>query len=355
MKKIIALVLALFIINSTIVLAVTSRTNIAVPTISTAKSTAFSKKLVLGYTTYYNKNDTSSYNSLSAKSTIIDEIATDTYTTDSAGNLKGTVPASQVSLANSRGIKSFAMVTNNFSPTIAKAVLEHSSTRQTLIKNILSALKVNNYKGVNIDMEGIYYYDRSYFSTFMSELYSALHPLGFMVTIAVPAKTYDSTTNSWNGAYDYVKLGTVSDQVILMAYDEHYSGGSPGPVASIGWVQNVVNYAASVIPPEKLLLGLAAYGYDWYPGGTKSYDIDSIYNLALTHKSMIGWDPLSLTPFFNYTDNKGIQHTVWFENSTSIGYKLDIVNSKNIAGIAIWRLGLENSSYWDTIKVKLNK
>lgn len=355
MKKIAALVLALFIINSTIVLAVTSRTSTVVPTISTAKSTTFSKKLVLGYTTYYNKSDTSSYNSLSSKGTIIDEIATDTYTTDSTGNLKGTVPASQIAFANSSGIKPFAMVTNNLSPTIGKAVLEDSSTRQTLIKNILSALEANNYKGVNIDMEGLYYYDRSYFSTFMSELYAALHPLGFMVTIAVPAKTYDSTTSSWNGAYDYAKLGTVSDQVVLMTYDEHYSGGLPGPVASIGWVQNVVNYAASVIPPKKLLLGLAAYGYDWYKGSTKSYGIDSIYNLALAHKSTMSWDPLSLTPFFNYTDTKGIQHTVWFENSTSIGYKLDIVNSKNLAGVAIWRLGLENSSYWDTVKLKLNK
>lgn len=312
-------------------------------------------KTVLGFTTYYYSGDTSSYNSMAANTSLINEIATDTYTTDSAGNLTGLVPTSQITYANSNGIKTLAMITNNFDGSIAKTLLESSINRQALINNIVSALKANDYKGVNIDLEGIYYYDRSYFTTFMSELYNTLKPQGFTVTIDLPAKTYDSTTDGWSGAYDYAGLAPYADTLALMAYDEHYPGGTTGPVASIGWVQNVIKYAVTVIPSGKILLGTAAYGYDWSSNGTKAYSINGIYNLASTYGAQILWDSASQCPYFTYKDASGISHTVWFENSTSLGYKLDLVNSYNISGIAIWRLGLENADYWNTIKTKFNK
>jgi spore germination protein YaaH len=314
-----------------------------------------SSKLVLGFATYYYSGDSSSYNSMTANTSSINEIATLTYTADSQGNISGLVPTSQVNYANNNGINSMVMVSNNFDGNIAKSILENQTTRQALISNIVNAIRANNYKGVNIDFEGVFYYDRSYFTAFMSELYSTLKPLGYMVTLDVPAKTYDSTTNSWNGAFDYAALSSYADQIVIMSYDEHYPGGTPGPVASIGWVQNVYNYAVTVIPKEKLLMGVAAYGYDWSSNGTKAYSINGINNLAAANNAQILWDDTSKTPYFSYTDSAGIQHSVWFENSTSLSYKLDIVNNLNLSGIAIWRLGLENSDYWTTIKTKLNK
>lgn len=314
-----------------------------------------SSKQVLGFATYYYTGDTSSYNSLTANTSLINQIATDTYTTDSLGNISGTVPTSQITYANNNGIKTLAMITNNFSGSVAQTLLESSVNRQNLINNILTSLKTNSYKGVNIDLEGIYYYDRSYFVSFMSELYNTLKPQGFTVTVDLPAKTYDSTTDGWSGAFDYTQLSNYADQVVIMAYDEHYPGGTAGPIASIGWVQNVVNYSVTAIPRSKILLGVAAYGYDWSSNGTKAYSISQVNNLASTNGAQILWDSVSQSPYFSYTDSTGISHTVWFENSTSIGYKLDLVNNANLSGIGIWRLGLEDSNYWTTIKTKFNK
>lgn len=324
-----------------------SITTLAVPTIS--------KKMVLGYTTYYYSGDTSSYNSMASNTSTIDEIATDTYTADSVGNISGLIPTNQITYANNNGIKAFAMITNNFDGAIAKSLLESSQNRTNLINNIVNALKLNGYKGVNIDLEGVYYYDRSYLTTFMNELYTALHPQGFYVTMAVPAKTSDSPTASWSGAYDYAALPNYSDQIVLMTYDEHYPGGTPGAIASIGWVENVIKYAVTVIPREKILLGTAAYGYDWTSSSTKAYGIAGIFNLALTTGSTIQWDSVSQSPYFNYTDSTGVSHSVWFENAQSLNYKLDLVNSYNLSGIAIWRLGLENADYWTSIKTKFNR
>lgn len=323
--------------------------------ITTAQVAPSSKKLVLGYVTYYYSGDSSSYNSMVANTSSIDEIATDTYVTDGNGNISGLVPTNQINYANNNNIKTLAMITNNFDGAIAKTLLESSVNRQALINNILNAMKTNGYKGVNVDLEGVYYYDRNYLTSFMKELYTALNPQGFYVTMAVPAKTSDSPTASWSGAYDYAALANYADQIVLMTYDEHYPGGTPGAIASIGWVENVIKYAVSVIPREKLLLGTAAYGYDWSTNGTKAYGISGIYNLASTYGATIKWDDLSKSPYFTYTDSLGISHTVWFENAQSLNYKLDLVNSYDLSGIAIWRLGLENTDYWTSIKTKFNK
>lgn len=322
--------------------------------ITTLQPIVSSSKLVLGYTTYYYSGDSSSYNSMTTNASSLDEIATDTYTTDGYGNISGLIPTNQITYANSNGIKTLAMITNNFDGSIAKTLLESPSNRQALINNIENAINANGYKGVNVDLEGVYYYDRSYLTTFMSELYSALHPQGYYVTMAVPAKTSDSPTASWNGAYDYAALSNYTDQIVLMTYDEHYPGGTPGPIASIGWVENVIKYALSVIPKDKLLLGVSAYGYDWSSNGTKAYGISGIYNLASTYGATIKWDSISQSPYFNYVDAAGVSHTVWFENAQSLNYKLDLVNSYNLSGIAIWRLGLENTDYWTNIKNKFN-
>lgn len=323
--------------------------------LTTAQSISTSKKLVMGFATYYYSGDNSSYNSIATNTSTIDEIATHTYITDSYGKISGLVPTNQITYANSNGVKTLAMVSNNFDGNIAKTLLENQTNRQTLISNILNAIKVNGYKGVNIDFEGLYYYDRSYLTAFMSELYSTLHPQGFYVTMAVAAKTSDSPTASWSGAYDYATLAKYSDQIVLMTYDEHYPGGTPGSIASISWVETVIKYALTVIPKEKLLLGTAAYGYDWSINGTKAYSISATYNLAANYGATIKWDSVSQSPYFTYSDASGISHTVWFENAQSLSYKLSLVNSYDISGIAIWRLGLENADYWTSIRTKFNR
>ncbi|WP_238881648.1 glycosyl hydrolase family 18 protein [Clostridium sp. YIM B02551] len=311
------------------------------------------KKIVLGYATYYYSGDSSSYNSMVSNNSTIDEIATDTFATDGTGKITGLIPTNQITYANNNGINTFLMITNNFDKDIAKKLLESSTNRKTLINNILGALNTYGYKGVNIDLENIYYYDRTYLSTFMSELYSSLKPLGYHVTIAVPAKTTGSTTDDWGGAFDYSTISKYSDQILIMTYDEHYFGGTPGPIASIGWVENVIKYALTVIPKEKILLGTAAYGYDWSSKGSNSYGSSEIYDIALKYNTTIKWDSVSQSPYFTYKDSSGVIHTVWFENSYSVSFKLDLVNKYDLAGIGIWRLGLEDPAYWTSIKTKL--
>lgn len=322
------------------------------PTVTPTPTSAPTKK-ILGFTTYYYAGDKSSYNSMVSNSGFIDEIATATHITDGYGNITGILPTEQISYANANNITSTLLVGNNFSGDIAKTLLESSTNRSKFKSNLLNILKTNNYKGVNIDIEGIYSSNRNHYTTFLSEIYAALKPLGYTISVSVPAKTADNPNYTWNYAYDYAAISKYADYVLLMTYDEHYPGGSPGSVASIGWVNNVIKYATTVIPKEKIYLGLAAYGYDWVGTETKAYSINGIYNLAASYGATINWDNVSKSSYFSYIDSNGKSHTVWFENSMSIEYKLDLVNSYDLGGIGIWRLGLENSDYWNVIKSKI--
>ncbi|MCX7710663.1 MAG: glycosyl hydrolase family 18 protein [Clostridia bacterium] len=311
-------------------------------------------KIVLGYTVKNSSTDMSSYNSMVANVNALNEIATATYGIDGLGNLSGMAPADQISYANNNGIITKLMVSNNFDPNIAKQMLESPTNRQNLKNNILNQLKANNYKGVDIDIENIPAANRTHFTTFMSEIYSALKPLGYEVSVAVPAKTYDSSTATWNYAFDYKSLALYSDYLMLMAYDEHYPGGKAGSIASIGWVTSVVDYALTVVPKEKIVLGMAAYGYDWVGTTTKAYSINGCLNLANQYGATINFDSATKSKYFTYTVN-GVAHTVWFEDGETIAYKLDLANARDLKGVGIWRLGLENTNYWNTIKSKLNK
>jgi spore germination protein YaaH len=316
------------------------------------KTNKKSEKQVLGFTTYYNTYDKNSYESMVTNYPLIDQIATHTYITDGYGNITGLVPKSQLDFANKKGIKTLATVLNNFDRNIAKTLLESPQNRTRFIKNLVAQLRAQKYQGVNIDIEAINSNNRSHFTQLLREVYYTLHPMGYTVTVSVGAKTWDNPNDGWSGAYDYKEISKYADNIVLMTYDEHYIGGYPGAIASIGWFENVIKYASRVIPKNKIIVGLAAYGYDWSSAGTKSYSIGQAYNVAKKYNAPVQFDQKSKTPYFSYRDEKGIGHSVWFENSTSIGYKLDAINKYGINGIAIWKIGLEDSSYWSVIKNK---
>jgi spore germination protein YaaH len=197
--------------------------------------------------------------------------------------------------------------------------------------------------------------DQVYYSGFLEELKEMFSPYGFLLTVSIPAKTADDIPNNWSGAYDYPRIGEIADLVAIMTYDEHWYGGSTGPIASLPWVEKVINYTVSQMPREKILLGIPAYGYDWSgSGGCQNVFWNKAADLASANGGAI-WHDESSSPYFIYNDKWGDKHEVWFENQTSLELKLDLVNSSGIAGVAIWRLGFEDDKFWRSLDAKLSK
>ncbi|MEL7658324.1 MAG: glycoside hydrolase, partial [Bacillota bacterium] len=47
-------------------------------------------------------------------------------------------------------------------------------------------------------------------------------------------------------------------------------------------------------------------------------------------------DEVAQSPFYEYIDDQGRQHVVWFEDARSMKAKLDLVNEYDLAGIGFW-------------------
>ncbi|HHV78463.1 MAG TPA: glycoside hydrolase [Firmicutes bacterium] len=251
-------------------------------------------------------------------------------------------------IAEQAGLPILAIIHNyssrEYGPLVHR-VLTNEVIRRNLIRNIVSLVRMKQYLGVNIDFEFVPPRDRPNLTAFMRELYEALAPLGKQVTISVPAELEENPQHPFSGAFSYRDLGRYSDYLYVLAYDEHFA--VPGPVASIGFVRRVMDFAETLVPVAKLKLGIPVYGYDWVPQGgfplTLSF-ADAI-ETAQIHGATIIYDEEAQEPHFTYTAD-GVEHIVWFEDVRSFRVKLEEVLRRMWRGIGVWRLGQEDPRTW---------
>lgn len=319
---------------------------------STAK---YHSKIVAGYYVENYKDDPVGYQSFSRNLGVINTLIPFSFKVDQYGNISGRHYQKPVSLARSSGAATLALVNNiqgnNFNSNTIHRLLSNPTARSRAINGILRILLENGYQGVNIDFENVPSKDRTYVTTFFRELAAVLHAKNLLVTASLPAKTRDDLTSAHSGAFDYQKLAPYLDQAMIMTYDEHYASGSPGPVASYPWVEQVIKYTLKYFPANKIIVGIAAYGYDWGWSG-KALNYKAIQNLINSQKITPKWDFNAQVPYFTYS-SWGVKHQVWYENSYSTASKMQLVRKYGLRGVAVWRLGYEDSGIWDAIRKQL--
>jgi len=315
-------------------------------------------RTVVGYYSEYYPGEQKPYNSLRANAGTLTAIAPFSYYLDGQGNISGTRATQAVTTAKARGLKVLALVhnftrANGFEAWTAHRLLSDPAARGRAAVNLLSLMRNRGYDGINLDLENVYARDRANYTAFVRELAQALRPQGYLVTASVPAKTADELSSDWSGAFDYAALAPNLDQIMLMTYDEHGSMGQAGPVASLPWVERVVQYARNLIPRRKIVVGLAGYGYDWVQGraGGTGREFNEIQALADRYGISPKWDSIGKVPYIRYYSN-GRTRIIWYENSWSAAYKLDLVNRYNLGGVALWRLGAEDPNLWPVIREK---
>jgi spore germination protein len=255
----------------------------------------------------------------------------------------------QVAIETARAHKSapLATITNltetGFSEELTHHVLNHPEIRERLINNIFNLVSTKQYAGVTIDFEGIGEEDRDLFSGFLRQLRDRLKTRNYIVSIAVPPKPTEDIP--WLKGYDYGAIGSVMDFVFIMAYDWHHSGSAPGPVAPISEVRQTIEFALTNMNRKKVLLGMPRYGYNWTLPDTQQSVGRATSSLratmlAMKHQVPIRYSEQFQAPFFNYVDETGHQHIVWFEDSRSFGEKFKLVREYQLGGMGAWQLAL---------------
>jgi spore germination protein YaaH len=220
------------------------------------------EKVILGYTT----SDSTSFQSIRNYHNYLNAIALDTYAFKVQGKLTGETPQEQVNYAKKHDIDTYAVISNfgktDFDPDLARAVMSDEHAKEHFIAQLASLAEEHNLTGINIDFESIYPEDRDLYTILIKETAQTLHKGNRKTMVSVPAKTVDDAANDWTWPYDYKKIGKYADYVQVMTYDEHGTWSEPGSSASENWVKDTLTFATAEMAPDKVIMGIPAYGYD---------------------------------------------------------------------------------------------
>lgn len=239
-----------------------------------------------------------------------------------------------------------------FDTDLASAILTNSAVQDVLINNILQTLDNKNFYGLNVDFERVSPSERDLYTAFIKKLRDRIKPDGYVLSTALAPKISATQIGAWYEAHDYGAHGTLTDFVILMTYEWGWSGGPPLPVAPINQVRKVLNYAVTVIPRNKIMMGIPLYGYDWIlpyvPGARFARRVSPVQavQLARRYNARIQYDPTAQSPYFRYYDNNKQQHIVWFEDPRSILAKFRVVKEYGLRGVSYWVLGSDFPQNW---------
>ena len=232
--------------------------------------------------------------------------------------------------------------TGEFNSETVKYIFADQEIQNNLIENIVATMKENGYLGLDIDFEFVDPASKQQYIDFIRNVTNRLHAEGFTVNVDLAPKTSAEQTGLLYEAHDYRAIGEIVDTVLVMTYEWGYTYGPPMAVAPLNSVKTVLNYALSEIPPEKILLGIPNYGYDWKLPYVKGESrAETIGNLQAVQRARlfgaeIQFDELAQAPFYTYIAPDGSEHIVWFEDARSILAKLSLVQENNLRGVGYW-------------------
>lgn len=291
-------------------------------------------------------------NTLKENFSVITSLKPFWYQVEGDGSLKkysGAEDGEVIAFAREKGFELIAVINNNHDSALLEPILAREKLSQRHIGEIVSLIKDRGYDGVEIDYESLRSSYREEFSAFMELLAEAVHGEGKILSAALHAKT--SEPGTWDGpqSQDWEALGAVCDQVKIMTYDYHWSTSKAGAISPLGWVEEVIKFALTKIPREKIYLGVPLYGYDWVGERANSLTWEEAQELVERYRVTPERDPASKELRFSYTKN-GKKHEVWFNDAASVGAKLALVKKYQLAGVGIWRVGQEDPGVWAVIR-----
>ena len=254
--------------------------------------------------------------------------------------------------AHARGIEVWALI-NDFDAEVDKYnLLSRTSSRRALIANLMTAAAEYGLDGINIDFEKIDQDTGEHFVQFIRELSVECRKAGLVLSI----DNYSLIGGrSW---YDVKEQGIVADYVIMMGYDEHWAGGEPGSTASIGFTRQTIDLALDKVPAEKLIHGVPFYTRVW--GAKAGETVSSTAAGMLAAKEDLAANNADIKwldeegQYFGQYLLDGIMYSIWLEDTESMQLKLDAVDQAGVAGVACWKLSLEDPEVWSVITDYLN-
>jgi len=219
-------------------------------------------------------------------------------------------------------------------------LLHDFGARARLLDQIAAALTVRKAAGVMFDFEDLPPSAQRDYQAFLAEAHARLAAQGRLVAVSVPVANSDWNLKAYAAAVD---------RVVLMDYDEHSILGEPGPIASQAWFVARLNDALAAIPPAKAIVAIGNYADNWTATGKgEPMSVEEAWLAAHDSGATIQFDKARGNATFSYQDGD-VAHTVWMLDAASAWNQLRAADLKGVAGVALWRLGSEDSGFWSAL------
>ena len=221
-------------------------------------------------------------------------------------------------------------------------LLRSPKGRAALIKNLQTLADQRGFSGYIFDFENLTPAALAAYPQFIAEVNLAFQASNREIWVTVPV---DDTE------WPLRALQKAADAIVPMMYDEHWQTGSPGPSASQAWFQAKLSEYLRGLDPNKIVLALGSYGYDWAKGETQAQAITFHEAMQSAHDAGVPvvFDHTALNPMFRYADDKQVSHEVWFLDAATLYNQIKIADAWRPRGYAIWRLGAEDPGIWSLL------
>jgi spore germination protein YaaH len=253
-------------------------------------------------------------------------------------------------LIKASGVKVMPMLSNSSNATFNGAalhrILNDPKKTKRLVNDVAKLLTRYDFAGINVDFEEMSETNSDVLTNFQRTLYSTLHGKGFLVT---------QNVSPFNDDYNYAELARYNDYIFLMAYDQHSESTKAGPVSSQKWIQSAVNKLAAKVSPSKIVLNLAAYGYDWGHDTTTTLSYQEALALARESDGKVKFDNDTYNLHYKYYDGDDVIHDVYFTDAGTNFNTMRFATEYGLAGTAVWRLGSEDNRLWDFYHLPMTK
>jgi len=235
---------------------------------------------------------------------------------------------------------------------------------QNLVSEISPIISQYGFTDINLDIEKVSDASpsaRTQFTEFVKNVKSSLGK-NISVTVDIAPIAFVKNAN----LADPKSLSQVADYIVLMDYDFHNPGsfvtGPVSPQSGAGVVsefdtESAVQAALTMMPSSKLILAVPLYGYSWetinpsprsatLPGSAfsiSSKDVTDLLSGCATCSAQ--FDATDQESHIIYKDaDTGTYHQVFYPDQKSTQMKVDFAKTENLAGMALWALGYEDSA-----------
>lgn len=296
------------------------------------------------------------------------------HVADTSGNLESIATADYVNYAHQSDIEVWAAI-RDFDGGINSAeesyeLLSHTANRTNLINQLMSeALRVG-LDGINVDFEKISDECGEHYIQFIRELSVQCRKNGIVLSVD------NYVPQSYNQQYHREEQGVVADYVVIMGYDEHYSGSpEAGSVASYDFVKAGIENTLKEVPAEKVINAVPFFTRVWKETPKTEEELaadqgtdaeqyttkveSTAYSMAEA-KAVVQqagataqWDDTTKQNYAEW-EADGATYKVWLEDTQSLEPRLQLMKDYKLAGTAAWRLGQEESGVWELILKYVN-